>query len=565
MVAFNYGKGVGALNATFNNATEGTLTPNSFYFYRWTFEYSWGDFLGESNPQFYDDLTKLSYWTAAVNTGSTDINSIKIYRTDPEDLDATGLTRINIYRSSPRAESTGTPEGYPSDKSEYFHIKTIDIDTYNDASVGDTLFTDYGSVPAHGLEYSKMSSSPNPMFVVNHKNRLWCGNVKYQTYGVEPWANNLIHTNVTAPHKIFISSINNNGVSAPLEFYLDQNVDVEPFGDGITGMVSFNNDVLVVFKANSMWGVYGDDPVGGNISVRQLSDSVGCIAPESITKAEGNLVWLSNSGVFHWNGASRPAPLKGDNIATSIQEIPDGTKKNACSIYDPERREILLAHAGPNTSGYNRIVEHFYLRTGTWGQDNPTESGYSSFLAKKEPDEETAIIAGVGDSPFAMTTLASLYQLNANNFDNGGNVLGILAGLQTKHYDGGTPFMDKDFIAILIEGKFHKLFTDGLHVVCDNRLDTRTGDGGGFDIPPTNSASNYLTWYVDGSKTTEMWYEDSDHLTVWAKGDPGHSEISLDSRTWGKRISLVFSLRTLEQIGIDSITVFYKPKTGSRR
>lgn len=566
---FAYNSNVWDLFTISGGIAGGTLKGDGYYHYRWTIEYKYGDYMGESSPQYVTSDGKILYTTREMDTSSSSANTwvATFSRKAEYNLGAVGVSRINMYRSSFRATSEGQPDGYPSDKTEYFHIGSIDVDDYNSTAQYDTVFQDAGIVGGYTIEYNKMDLGPEPRFLVNHKNRLWAGNVVYYEGRVEGWSNGTYGSTdtVSAPHRIFISSINNAGESAPLEYYTDQNVDVEPFGEGITGMVSFNNDVLVVFKANSMWGVYGDDPVANNISVRQLSDSVGCIAPESITKAEGNLVWLSNSGVFHWNGASRPSPLKGDNIDTSIKEIPDGAKSRACSVYDPKRREILIAHAGPDTGGYNRIVEHFYLRTGSWGQDNPTESGYSSFLAKQEPDEETVIIAGVGDTAVVMTAASSAYQLNSHNFDVGGNASGILAEFQTKHYDHGSPFMDKNFVAIQIEGKFHKEFTEGLHVVCDNRIDTRIDDAGGFDIPPTNSGNNYLTWYSSPATPTEEWYEDPDSPSVWAAGGSGFSEISLDDRIWGKRISLVFSVRTLEEIGIDSITVFYKPRTGSRR
>ena len=223
--------------------------------------------MGESNPQYITSGGKIVYGTGELDTSaaSPDTWGTNLRRKALYNLRAVGVTSINIYRSSFRATSEGTPEGYPSDKTEYFHIGSVSVDDYNSTAQYDTVFQDLGQVPGYTIEYNKMDLPPEPRFVVNHKNRLWLGNVVYYKGSVEEWANGTAYVDgddgiVRAPHSVFISSIGNSGLSAPLEYYTDQYVDIEPFGDGITGMVSFNNDFLVVFKANSMWGVYGDDP-----------------------------------------------------------------------------------------------------------------------------------------------------------------------------------------------------------------------------------------------------------------------------------------------------------------
>lgn len=71
-------------------------------------------------------------------------------------------------------------------------------------------------------------------------------------------------------------------------------------GDGqpITGIASWQNNILVVFKRNSTW-VIGSDPLldVAAMSVNRVHDKIGCIANRTIAQVGNDVFFLSRDGV----------------------------------------------------------------------------------------------------------------------------------------------------------------------------------------------------------------------------------------------------------------------------
>lgn len=61
------------------------------------------------------------------------------------------------------------------------------------------------------------------------------------------------------------------------------------------------HEVLIVFKRDSVWALYGEDPA--TWTPRMISPSVGCVNERSIMYIEGNTYWWSESGPMMWGGA----------------------------------------------------------------------------------------------------------------------------------------------------------------------------------------------------------------------------------------------------------------------
>jgi hypothetical protein len=543
----------------------------NYYYYRFTLDYEYGDFTGESSPLYYPEYASIKYDTGEANvTDTNNENTVELTKHPGAPNLRSDVARINVYRSDARTNQISDRH---VNKLAMYYIGSIDADFFNAASDLDVVFTDGGIAPGKEVSYNKMDFPPRGRFVDNHKGRIMLSYCDVKPGTIESWANSVSNEDwVTYPHRVYISSLNSDGVSyEPAVFYTDQFIEIDPYGSGITGTWSYRDELYVVFKANSMWIIQGDDPHPkyGNMRLRNVSQSVGCIAPESICEVEGRLVWLSNSGIYYWDGGSKPAPLKTDNVATTIQAIPDSYKYDVASVYDRKQRELIMSMATSDSSGFNRKIIKFDLRTSAWTVDS-YGVGLGAFTTIEEANEEQRVYAGVSDSSTNIGLFGSLLRLNTGTaayqiLGNTDQSNDISFEFQTKHYDMDAPFMDKEFYAVAIDLDTNE--TLRLDVLIDNKYDTRNITDGDFDItPPTQ---NGLLWASGAIPARETWYEAGQDENVWAFQRQGTTLIHLGRSDGtgvpdGKRISLIISGDVKYPVRIESITIFYKPLEGVR-
>lgn len=79
-------------------------------------------------------------------------------------------------------------------------------------------------------------------------------------------------------------------------------------GGQVTGIIEFA-DQIVCFTEDKMFGIANvdqDQPSIYEIAV------VGCVAPDSIASADGNLMWLGRNGVYRWTGEGLPQRVSND-------------------------------------------------------------------------------------------------------------------------------------------------------------------------------------------------------------------------------------------------------------
>jgi hypothetical protein len=566
---------------THSTADAGGYLESKNYLYRFSWDIFHGDvFLGETclehkSPE--NNLGSANYMQLAANlTGlsGTD-NVVQIKKSASATTFPTLRKRLNIYRSDPLSSFPDNISVVPD--ANFFLIGSITKDDYDAASAGDVVFSDDGSVAlGRPARYGRMYFPPRARFRVIHKNILWLANVSY-------YANSDLTTKqqasglITAPHRVFFSDIDGS-LPEPIAFYPDAWVDIDPTtGEGITGLISYRNQLLVVFKANSMWGILGDNR--NNLSVRNIDPNIGCVAPETISILEGNLVWLSNRGVYYWNGTTSPRPLNTEKVKKTLLAIPPDRKNQACGIGYTKESEYWLAISHPDalaTTGaggtYNNYVMRYNTKTKSWARDYHTK-GISSFLEKKEATEQMKLLGGMG-SDYADFALYGVI----NEMDVGYKT-GPASGLngpadidwhfKTKFFDGGLPFVEKNFVAVLVQMSSVTNIT--MDVFCDDRLDTTESGETNFTLSAP-SATWDLHWWDGGGDATDPndpEHADNEHWnteawpTVWAKFQEATTLRMLDDRCWGKRIAFKFSGSNHNRpVEIQQITVFYKPVEG---
>ncbi len=105
--------------------------------------------------------------------------------------------------------------------------------------------------------------------------------------------------------------------------YIDIGIDD---GDAITGIKSIGS-VLLVFKTNSTWALFGSNPQ--NYSVRKISPSVGCVANRTIQQCDTFAVFLSNQGVYSANAEG--VTMLSYNIKPTLDALSSTVRGGACS------------------------------------------------------------------------------------------------------------------------------------------------------------------------------------------------------------------------------------------
>lgn len=348
------------------------------------------------------------------------------------------------------------------DDSSFYFIGSVDINAYAAASAGDVLYHDRGEVPiGKQILYQPKRIPPRPRFIEVHKGRVWLA------YVVE--TDPADSTDTIHPHRVYLSVFD-----SPFVFPTDYWVDISPNeGEGITGIKSWRNKILIVFKHNSMWAITGGDgidPLTGtpNISVELISEDIGCIAPETITLAEGRIMWLSFRGMYYFDG-STPQPLKTENIEEAIRGIPEGKLYDCAAGYHSLERELWFSHADSVDTTENRTIHKFNFITGAWSK-HKTLLGAASFVEKQHKNLRPTFFMGSDESSATVLANSAVYKSDVGFFDDVSGTSSLGWGFLTKKFDFGRPDIHKDLVAIGLDAHLTDWNTF-VYVLCDERVD----------------------------------------------------------------------------------------------
>jgi hypothetical protein len=500
--------------------TSGDAFFSSFknYSYRFTVErYHGNEFVGESLP-LYDIRVDSN---GANRSNFQSLNELVTVQ-DPIELRKhpsynpaltvsdffTDAKFINIYRSIPLEDDPG------SEKMDafYYFLDQLDTADFTGASGGDVLFYDDGSVPVDAskpLIYSRLSRPPQAKFISNHKSRLWFANITGGDYtdGNSKFNPFFLVTLDDTPSRIYFSEL-----LQPESVRLTSFFDVGGSdGEGVSALHSFENKLLIAFKPNSMWGVFGADseniPGVPDIQISAIDTSVGCIAPESVSYGESGIIFLSNKGVYFYDG-TRPVPLRSELIDPILDNITAARKKFAVGQYSQNRKYILSITDNTVDSNENKVALEFDFRTKTWTRKtfgNSTVYGVNGYLEAKRGDEAGkvyAILHTIDSAVGAVQTLGDVqYDIDPNE--------GVSWSFKTKHFDCGDPDAIKHFRTIIVRLKSSSTVTINYDI--DDGCTTGTlsltpiGCGGATATAHTWDETG-LNWLASaGQDTTHVW------------------------------------------------------------
>jgi hypothetical protein len=135
----------------------------------------------------------------------------------------------------------------------------------------------------------------------------------------------------------------------------------------IKGLASFN-DVLVVLKERSMYGIFGVDP--DSWSVRLLSADIGCTSHRSITIKEGVMYWWSHLGPVMWTGEGFPEPIGLPTLSGTINNTTlDASQYTNVVAASLEQAQLILFSVSDNGDTTNTRTLAWSWRARRWVTD----------------------------------------------------------------------------------------------------------------------------------------------------------------------------------------------------
>ena len=170
-------------------------------------------------------------------------------------------------------------------------------------------------------------------------------------------------SDVDAKSKILLSDISEEGIPTPHVFpvVLSQYAGGSDKYGGITGGATLNGRI-VIFKEHTFYifnvgpaNTVDNDTVAitHDFSMKQMDENIGCIAPRSIISLGNAVVFLSELGIYVFNGETITHISK--DIDNDLKNINYARKKYAAAGYDRARNVYYISFA-PSGKNDNEVV-----------------------------------------------------------------------------------------------------------------------------------------------------------------------------------------------------------------
>lgn len=310
-------------------------------------------------------LTSGNFLDHTVSNGTLllvdDSNRIQKYRGSTNANYTTGT--ISVTNGSATVTGSGTSWNTTTNAEADEYIQLPDSKWYKITAIaGDTSLTievDYQGSTVSGQSYTispwgevqgDINSStavtslvrPTPTFIENHRNRIWTAEDNTLRFSV-------LDTSVDGEHLNDWDSANNSGAI----------IIPSGKGDSITGLYSLGN-ALFVFQRRAIWGLYGGSPV--NFELRNITNEVGLINKRTLVEWNDVLVFLSDRGIYLFDGANL------QNISDGVvnSTLDSWANKTSPAAVLWENKYLITNTANGNS--YNDEAIFYDLTRGVFGK-----------------------------------------------------------------------------------------------------------------------------------------------------------------------------------------------------
>ena len=288
------------------------------------------------------------------------------------------------------------------------------------------------------------------------------------------------------PFNIYFSSPN-----ADTDFDPANGAGVINIGFTITQLKSFRNQ-LYVFGQNQIKRIVGDNY--SNFSVENVTNDLGCVAPDTVVEFGGDIIFLGPDGVRPISGTSRIGDVELETVSREIQK----TFENYTANEDVTKLKALVLRR----KSQFRLFFEANTSLSLLAAIRKSSSAQSTFeYSQLVGIEATAVASGyVGQFEFVLhgdTTGKVFKQEEGNSFD-GGNILSVY---QTPFYFMQDPELRKVFYRVktFLKSEGESTISVGIEY---NFGDAEIAAPFNFDLTTAGAAS-----FFDASSTI---YDDTD-------------------------------------------------------
>lgn len=282
------------------------------------------------------------------------------------------------------------------------------------------LLTD-GINPAakyNGTTYTQITHTnapTNPQFASAFANHLWLAG--------DP----------DEPFNIYFSSPN-----ADTDFDPANGAGVINIGFTVTQLKAFRNQ-LYVFGQNQIKRIVGDNY--SNFSVENVTNDLGCVAPDTVVEFGGDIIFLGPDGVRPISGTSRIGDVELETVSREIQK----TFENYTANEDVTKLKALVIRR----KSQFRLFFEANTSLSLLAAIRKSSSAQSTFeYSQLVGIEATAVASGyVGQFEFVLhgDTTGKVFKQEEGNSFGGSNVLSVY---QTPFYFMGDPELRKIFYRV---------------------------------------------------------------------------------------------------------------------
>jgi hypothetical protein len=239
--------------------------------------------------------------------------------------------------------------------------------------------------------------------------------------------------NDTYPYRLYFSNDGNEIIWTATDY-----IDIGDLTSPITGLAVLYN-TLYIFTRRGIFSLRGYDR--DTFIVDDVNSSVGCVAYKSIVKVDNNLIFLSDRGIYSFDG------IQVHYISEKVQVFIENlnytrTDKVVAEIYKAKNQVWFSVSTGSNSNN-NEVLVMTYDTTGS----------ENSIITKNEVAfaEYTGMAFNVFGLETSTTELDRLYAgdyaglMFQQDYGNNDNGLGIAFKVKTPPIDMGAPEQFKRF------------------------------------------------------------------------------------------------------------------------
>ena len=235
------------------------------------------------------------------------------------------------------------------------------------------------------------------------------------------------------PFNIYFSSPN-----ADTDFDPANGAGVINIGFTVTQLKAFRNQ-LYVFGQNQIKRIVGDNY--SNFSVENVTNDLGCVAPDTVVEFGGDIIFLGPDGVRPISGTSRIGDVELETVSREIQK----TFENYTANEDVTKLKALVIRR----KSQFRLFFEANTSLSLLAAIRKSSSAQSTFeYSQLVGIEATAVASGyVGQFEFVLhgDTTGKVFKQEEGNSFGGSNVLSVY---QTPYYFMGDPELRKIFYRI---------------------------------------------------------------------------------------------------------------------